>query len=160
MAEPGRARGAGGAAEVEPAVRGEGRRLFDKGVELADRGARATQGADDSLLRRAGVDGVGEPACGVRASGGATSGCDSSAADERTGGADEGRQVQGAILMKAVALYARVSSDKQEKQATMDSQVAALMDRAKAWAHDHRPNPSPPPLTPPGSPATSPARPG
>jgi site-specific DNA recombinase len=37
--------------------------------------------------------------------------------------------------MKAVALYARVSSDKQEKEATIDSQVAALIDRAKADGH-------------------------
>ena len=38
--------------------------------------------------------------------------------------------------MKAVALYARVSAtDKQEKQATIDSQVAALTERAKADGH-------------------------
>ena len=135
MAEPGSARGAGGAAEAEQAVRGERRRLFDKGVERADRGARATQGADDSLLLRAGADSVGESARGVRAGGGATSRCDSSAADRRTGDADEMRPVHDTGVMKAVALYARVSSDKQEKQATIDSQVAALMDRAKADGH-------------------------
>ncbi len=37
--------------------------------------------------------------------------------------------------MKVVALYARVSSDNQEKQATINSQVAALTDRATADGH-------------------------
>lgn len=37
--------------------------------------------------------------------------------------------------MKSVALYARVSSEQQEKQATIASQVAALAERAKADGH-------------------------
>ena len=37
--------------------------------------------------------------------------------------------------MKSVALYARVSSEQQEKQATVESQVAALTERAKADGH-------------------------
>jgi site-specific DNA recombinase len=37
--------------------------------------------------------------------------------------------------MKTIALYARVSSDKQAKQATIESQVAALQQRAQADGH-------------------------
>lgn len=37
--------------------------------------------------------------------------------------------------MKTVALYARVSSESQEKQATVDSQLAALTERAKTDGH-------------------------
>ena len=34
--------------------------------------------------------------------------------------------------MTGVALYARVSSEQQSKQATVESQIAALQDRARA----------------------------
>lgn len=37
--------------------------------------------------------------------------------------------------MKAVALYARVSSEQQEKQATVQSQIAALTERARTDGH-------------------------
>lgn len=37
--------------------------------------------------------------------------------------------------MKSIALYARVSSDKQAKQATIQSQIAALQKRAHADGH-------------------------
>ncbi len=37
--------------------------------------------------------------------------------------------------MKSVALYARVSTEHQEKQSTIDSQLAALSERAKHDGH-------------------------
>jgi site-specific DNA recombinase len=37
--------------------------------------------------------------------------------------------------MKSIALYARVSSERQAQQATIDSQVAALQQRASADGH-------------------------
>ena len=37
--------------------------------------------------------------------------------------------------MKSIALYARVSSEAQERNATIESQVAALVERAKADGH-------------------------
>jgi len=42
---------------------------------------------------------------------------------------------EGSIDMKSIALYARVSSERQAQQATIDSQVAALRARAEADGH-------------------------
>jgi site-specific DNA recombinase len=121
----------------------ERRRLFDKAVEGADRGettggAGATPGVDDPLPFRAGAHGgIGSPG-NLRAGGGATATSGNAGGDdiERVAEGRTGtRQARGEGVMKAVALYARVSSDKQEKQATIDSQIAALVDRAKADGH-------------------------
>ena len=132
---PHRSRGSGRSQGEEAGMNAEGCRFFDKAHNSVDTDAREEARVRDPSLLRACTDGTGEPPCGVRASdtaaptsGSAARGC------QRESGRDEGR-ARGTSVMKSVALYARVSSEQQEKQATVGSQVAALTERAKADGH-------------------------
>lgn len=100
-------------------------------------GARATADARDASSIRIAAAGGGESSGGVRTSDASRTPAASRAerAEARGGGGSAGACRRDCGVVKSVALYARVSSEQQEKQATIGSQVAALVERAKADGH-------------------------